>query len=130
MKKELKGQVSILINREYTTIEIHDDEANIKFATIELTPEQLSMCLSRQASVNCKLIVRGLEKVGKKHENKSFEFILPKWYANRDDRVRLAEYAQSLLSNGWIADAYFGSQDSFFMKDRVGYGRCTIRRWI
>jgi hypothetical protein len=97
MKREIKGKASILINREYTTIEIYDKDANVMFAKIELTPEQLSMCLSRQVNIDCKLIVNGLEKVGKKHENDTFTFPLPIHLdGNSRDKNKIAEYAQPL----------------------------------
>jgi hypothetical protein len=130
---KLEGKISILINREYTTIEIEDEQANVRFATIKLTPKQLSACLSRQTSVLCELEVRGLDKIGKKHENQKFEFEIPsqvKYDRYKDGGTnRLWIYAQSLLKDGWLAENYFGSQDSFFERDGKKMARVTIRRW-
>lgn len=129
---ELEGKISILIGRDFTIIEIEDDQANTTFARITLTPEQLSAALSRQACVGCKLEVNGLNKIGKKHENKNFEFEIPKELSTSSKSKELRIIAQSKLNggNGWIADSYFGSQDSFFIKENKNYARCTIRRWI
>jgi hypothetical protein len=130
---KIEGRISILINREYTTIEIKDDKANTTFVKATLTPDQLSAALSRQVSIECDVEVHGLERVGKKHENKTLEFEIPKnletSYLKRDED-KLQKIAQSHLSDGWIAERYFGFQGSFFTKDGKQYARCTIRRWI
>ena len=127
---KLEGRISVLINRDGTTIEVEDENANARFLKITLTPEQLSAALSRQMAVECEIEVRGLEKIGKKHENKRFEFEIPSDLANSRNENELQKLAQSLLSDGWIAERYFSSQDSFFKKNGVQYARCTIRRWV
>jgi hypothetical protein len=126
---KLEGRISLLINRDETTIEVEDENANARFLKITLTPEQLSAALSRQCSVECQIEVRGLEKIGKKHENKYFEFEIPIELASSRNENELQNLAQSLLKDGWIAEKYFSSQNSFFKKDGVQYARCTIRRW-
>ena len=127
---KLEGKISILINPDKTTIKIEDYNANIRFLQIELTPEQLSAVLSRQSSVKCQIDVNGIDRIGKKHENKYFEFIIPKELSSSSKVNELHDLAQSLLSDGWIADKYFSSQNSFFKKDEFQYARCTIRRWV
>lgn len=127
---ELKGKITILISREGTTIEIEDENSNTRFVKVFLTPEQLSAVLSRQASVECELKVVKLERVGKKHENKSFEFEIDKEKASSSNTDELYEIAKSKLSDGWIPDKYFSSQNSFYKKDGKQYANCTIRRWI
>jgi hypothetical protein len=127
---KLKGNISILINRESTTIEIRDSEANTMFVEITLTPEQLSEVLSRMKYTACEIEVFGLDRVGKKHENKRFEFVVPSDLKGKRDSEKLREHAQTLLTDGWIADGYFSSQDSFFTKDGIDYARVTIRRWV
>jgi hypothetical protein len=127
---KLEGRISVLINRDGTTIEVEDENANARFLKITLTPEQLSAALSRQMAVECEIEVRGLEKIGKKHENKRFEFEIPSDLASSRNDLELQKLAQSLLSDGWIAEKYFSSKDSFFKKDGVQYAICTIRRWV
>lgn len=127
---KLEGRISIIINRDETTIEIEDENANVRFLKITLTPKQLSAALSRQADVKCEIEVRGLEKIGKTHENRDFEFEIPNGLAGSKNESELHKLAQSLLSDGWIADRYFSSQNSFFKKNGVQYARCTIRRWV
>jgi hypothetical protein len=127
---KLEGSISILINREKTTIEIKDENANARFLTITLTPEQLSAALSRQMAIECEIEVSGIEKIGKKHENKQFEFEITKDLKYSKNTDELQKLAQSQLSDGWIAERYFSSQNSFFEKNGVQYARCTIRRWV
>ncbi len=127
---KLEGRISMLINREGTTIEIKDENANAKFLKITLTPEQLSATLSRQMDIKCEIEVCGLEKIGKTHENRVFEFEIPNDLLSSRNEAELHKLAQSLLSDGWTADRYFSSQNSFFKKDGVQYARCVIRRWV
>lgn len=127
---KIKGNISILINQEHTTIEIHDADASIKFLSIQLTPEQLSSALSRLSQVPCVIDLHGIDKIGKKMEHEKFAFEIPKEISNSKHTDKLHEIAQSLLTDGWIAEHYFACQDTFFEKDGKQYARCTIRRWV
>ena len=135
--KNLEGRFTLLINREYTTIEIEDELSGVRFVKLKLSPEEFQAALSRQAMVKCDIQVGNFDKVGKKQEVDKFEFVLPPGFKqydrNRDDN-ELANYVQSLLDEqgeGWIADRYFRSKGSFF-NDAAGNecGRATIRRWL
>jgi len=127
---KLKGKISMFIGVEETTIRIQDENSNIEFVEITLTPAQLSSALSRLAYTPCNIEVRGLDRVGKKHENKEFEFEISEKLSRERKTEQLREIAQSMLTDGWIAEGYFNSQNSFFTKDGVSYARCTIRRWV
>ena len=127
---KIKGNISILINQDYTTIELRDENAAVNFLSITLSPEQLSSVLSRLAQVKCDIDLKNIEVVGKKHEHNSFEFEIPKELASSSKAKELHEIAQSKLIDGWVADSYFASQGTFFEKDSKQYARCTIRRWV
>lgn len=130
---KINGKITILINREFTTIELIDDDSSITFAKIVLTPEQLSSALSRIACTECNMQVYGLEKIGKTMEHKQLEFELPRMNMSSMDAKELNEIAQKLLdkeNEGWVSESYFGSQNTFFTKDGKPYARCTIRRWV
>ncbi|AXF52599.1 MAG: hypothetical protein [Caudoviricetes sp.] len=128
---EVKGSITMLVGSESTTIEIMDDNSNTTFVSIELTPDQLSACLSRQGRVKCDLDIRGIERVGKKHEWKTFEFKVPSNYDRFNSKCSdLANHVYELLSNEWKCDHYFKSQTSFFNKDGELWGRATIRRYV
>ena len=128
---KIKGDITMLVNSDSTSIEIRDRSANITFLRIELSPSDLSKMLSRLGHVPCELEINALDKIGKKHENKKFEFEVPekvdRWRMNHNE---LEKHANSLLSDGWVSDGYFQSQDSFFSKDDKDWARCTIRRWV
>ena len=128
---KIEGAITFLINRDYSEIEIHDTNANINFCKIRITPEQLSEMLSRQEYVRCEISVAELQKVGKKHENKQYEFEIGG--VKKDDEETLYLCAVRSLSedkmSDWTPDKYFRSQNTFFKKDGKEYARCTIRRW-
>jgi hypothetical protein len=130
---KINGKITILVNREYTTIELIDDDAGITFARVKLTPEQLSAALSRIAYTSCDMELIGLEKIGKKMEYKQFEFELPRKGLSSQNAEELSGIAQKILNEsneGWIAENYFSSQKTFFSRDGKDYARCTIRRWV
>src|SRR6056297_3134882 len=113
--KELKNaKISILVSDDRTTIEVKDGDAAITFLKVELTPDQLSQCLSRLVNVKCEnAIVCDLDKIGKKHTNKKLEFKMPSesMYKDVDTATKLAK---KNCPDGWEPDLYFGSQESFF----------------
>ena len=82
---------------------------------------------------DCEFITRGLDVIGKRHEWETFEFMIPENVLVLDKSgyaERLANHANTLLSDGWEAEGYFGSQNSFFTKDGKNWARCTIRRYV
>ena len=125
-------RITILINREYTVIELHEHQSNVMFCRIRITPEQLSAALSRHGRVECSIDVDGLDKLGKVHENKSFEFEIND-NIQRKDIIYLNDLCLKALKKNnmseWTPDLYYNSQDSFFKKDEKQYARVTIRRW-
>jgi hypothetical protein len=77
------------------------------------------------------LEVNGLDKVGKKHENKTYEFEIGDIDKRDEERLWLAAI-RSLGKDDlheWTPDKYFRSQNTFFQKDGKNYARCTIRSW-
>jgi hypothetical protein len=125
------ASISILINRDYTTIELHDEDAAMTFIEIKLTPEHLSDALSRLAHVPCKAEIIGIDKIGKKMEHKTLEFEIPENSGWGEERRNIAsKYAKKACPEGWEPDNYFGSQNSFFSKDEKQFARCIIRRYV
>ena len=132
----IKGKITILVNPDSVEIQLMDRDASVTFATVTLTPEQFCTALGRLAHMGCDIDIVGLEKVGKKMEYKSCVFELPDGYTKNykssyDDTLRdFAQNELDLENEGWIADSFFGSQNSFFEKDGKKYARCTVRRWV
>lgn len=122
------GKITFLVNSDYTEITIEDGDANTLLAHIKLTPEQLSLILSRMGSVRCEITTGPIERIGKTHECKTFEFENP--YTQSELPLACAE---ALLKEGmheWVSDNHYGSKNSLFKKDGKNYARTTIRRWI
>lgn len=127
------GRITFLVGQERTTIEVIDNISSTTFCKIELTPEELSSALSRLAYTKCKCEVRGLDRIGKKHENEEFVFSIDKALASSKNSDELYVIAQSRLDSegeGWIAEKYFNSQDSFPIIKGRQFAKCIIRRWI
>lgn len=125
------ASITILINKEQATIELHDEDASITFAEIILSPEQLCSALSRLSHTSCKLTVGGLDKIGKKMEHKELIFEITEDLGYGKERYKIAEQlANKACPKGWSSSNYFGSQGSFFVKNGKQFARCTIRRWI
>jgi hypothetical protein len=126
---KINGNLSILVSKECTRIEIKDSDAGTRFLSIKLDPETFCALLGRLADVSVELEVRGLEKVGKKMEIDKLEFEIPPHdYASKDHLA--IEEAKRVSPAGWIPDGYFNSQDSYFSIDGKDMARCTIRRWV
>ena len=131
--KEIKAKISLFINQDETMIQVVDSDSGVTFLEMHLTNEQTCQMLSRLSQVEVeKSTVRGLDLIGKKLECSDYEFEIPKSIyecGNRDSK-ELKRIADSNLTGGWIADAYFTRKNSFFEKDGKFYARTTIRRWI
>lgn len=129
---KIDGRITIYVSDEGAHIQIEDREANTTFCDIKMTPKQFTTAIGRQVNVKVESMeIRGLSKVGKKHENKTFEFSLcvedvP--YTGRE--VLAKKVVKDKCPEGWIPDNYFKSQDSFFKRDGIAWARCTIRRYV
>lgn len=124
------ANISILVSKEITRIEIMDADANNIFCRVELTPEQLSACLSRQAHVECNTTVHNLDRVGKKMIHKRHEFEIPDNIAYGERTEFITNEIKKTLPDGWVSDNYFSSQDTFSKKGDKTYAQTTIRKWV
>lgn len=130
---EIDGRVTILVDEDGATIEIQDNVANTTFCRIKMSNEQFMRCLGRGAYTKPdSLDVYGLDRVGKVHECKQFEFPMPiaakiHWKNREELAIRKVK---SDCPEGWYPDLYFNSQNSFFRKDDEDWARCIIRRYV
>jgi len=124
-------RISIFVGRDSTTIELHDRDANIQFADVTLTNDQLASALSRSAYTECECEVHGLHNVGKKREQKELVFELPKdTRFSVDSKEKACELARKSCPDGWEPVLYFNSQNSFFTKDGKEFARTIMIRWV
>lgn len=127
---KVEGRITFLIDRDVTRIEIEDFNANARFCKITLSPEQTIAILARQGSVKCELHINGLDKIGKKHENKEFEFVVENGTDQVDLELACSEALFMQDMHEWVSDQYYNSQNSLFKKGEVQWARTTIRRWL
>ena len=122
--------ITILVNGEYTEIELHDKLSGVNIASVRLTPDQLSKALGRLSYTPCEISVSSdFSKINKKMlvDRLIFPFNDEGLYSNREKQA--AEESLKYVPEGWEADGYFNSQNSFFTKDGKRYAACTIRKW-
>lgn len=128
------GRITILVSEEGTTIEIKDNKASTTFCKVTLTPKQFSQALSRLSQTKCEVEVFGLDKIGKKHENETFIFEIPKELRSSTKSKELTELCIKSLNEHdmaeWKPDGYFASQNTFSEKEGKTYANAVIRRWI
>jgi hypothetical protein len=138
MKKVIEGiKMGLSIHRVYCgddsiiRIEIEDDEAAARFLEIDISLEEFAQAVTGLSIRPCVGVVRGLERVGKKHEHKQFEFEIPSEGKYERDNKEIARKAvEKVCPKGWIPDTSFNSQHTFFEKDGKMFARTTIRRWV
>ena len=73
---KINGNLSILVSKECTRIEIKDSDAGTRFLSIKLDPETFCALLGRLAEVPVELNIKELNKVGKKMEIDRLEFYM------------------------------------------------------
>ncbi len=128
------GRISILCHEDEVTIDVYDYVSGSTLVGVKLSSRQFTQALSRMMYTKCKSVeVLNLDRINKKHEHKPFEFELPVVddRFNYEQREKIAkECVKDLCPDGWVADTYFSSQNSFFSKDGKEYARTIIRRWV
>jgi len=125
------ARITILVNQEYTTIELYDYVSGLTIVDIKLTAEQLSQALSRLGYTKCEAKILNAEMINKNMEMDKLSFEIGEIERFKKGANKLiTEKALAACPEGWIPDTSFNSQDTFFEKDGIKYARTTIRRWI
>lgn len=123
---EIQTKIDIFVGEEDTSIEIYDSEANVRFASITIKNCDFLQAIARHGHIESKCILRGLDKVGKKHTTTTFKF---KMVDNVNYRQSAYEEAKNNCPEGWIVDNYFASQSSFEFIGKDVYCNAIIRKW-
>jgi len=128
---KIEGSISITRpqgpGEEYIKISIRDENACVGFVEVNMGLANFAKAVT-SLQVPCEIEVRGLEKVGKKHEHKTFEFKIADTIHDRNENA--IKEIKKICPKGWEPDLYFSSQNSFFYKDGEYFARTTIRRWV
>lgn len=113
----------------YIRIAVRDDDACIEFLELKISLENFSEALTGLGNTECEMVTRGLENVGKLREQDTLVFPMPESdYSNRKEVA--AFVAQKQAPEGWTADSYFDSQDSFQTINDVEMAKTQILRWV
>jgi hypothetical protein len=92
--------------------------------------QEFGEAITGSASRPVTLDVRGLEHVGLMKQTKEliFELDTANYGGRRIEKAR--KVAQYYADDGWTANLYFGSQNSFFIKDGKCYARTYQHRFV
>ena len=114
-------------------IEIEDKSSHTKFISVKMSMSDFAECVTGLS--NCAGVgnVRGLDRIGKIMEHKEIIFPIPNVEFNKKKIIAL-ECAKNYLEEnesgeGWIPDAGFNSQNSFFKQGDQQFARTFVRRW-
>lgn len=131
--KQAPGKITLLVDKNKTTIEIHDPLSGLISATVTLTAEQFCAALGRLSHCDCLVQYGALHNIGKVQEIMTHEFELSKKIGSIYDlgvEDKIYQIAKDTCPEGWEPDKYFRSQKTFFDKDGKRYARTTARRWV
>ena len=123
---KIQGSITMLFSEDGLKIELHDNNASIRFLDISLPASKTCQAFSRLAQVPCEIELRAIENIGKTMELKTLSFPLPENADYHNYKQAAKEAIKNYLPDGWKSDDYFNSQDSFFEKDKKPMARCTI----
>ena len=128
---KINAAITLLFSEDGFRLELHDRDAGEQFVRIHLNNKQTCQVLSRLACTECESAeVFNLECVGKKLEHKPFEFRMPDNISYKDRKEIAIAEAQKQCPEGWVPDTYFGSKDSFVIRNKEQWAKTTIRRWV
>ena len=114
-----------------TVIEVVDESSRIQFLELEIDNAEFVKALGRLSNVKCVAAYRALDHVGMVREQKPLVFEMSDDHLYGPARKAVAvTQADEACDEGWKADHYFGSQDSFFPKDGKFYGSTTQYRFV
>lgn len=130
--KKIAARFGILANDGMVEISFQDDLAINSEIYIKIPYRDfLDAIGGRIVGRKCEVEFINLQYIGKIRESQTIEFKISDTSIYGDNRKELAkEKAAEICPAGWEPVLYFGSQDSFFYKDKELWGRTNILRWI
>lgn len=113
---------------EYISIRLRCESSRTRFLDLEMDYAEFAQALTGLSEVNCKIITRKLDRIGKTKETRPLEFMVPE--GKHLDKSVAKDRATKEVPEGWVSDAYFNSTDSFFQKNGKYWARTTMSRWV
>ena len=116
---------------KYISIRIKDKCSRISFVDIRIGYAEFTEALTGMSEMECELITRGLQNVGKQKETMPLEFLVcPKGNPIGDRKKVAKDLAIANTPNGWTPDLYFDSQKSFYHEGTELWARTNIYRYV
>jgi hypothetical protein len=96
-------------DNDFVNIAIEDDASKIQFLEVQVKLADFARALTGQGFIPMEFQQRGLPYVGMRKEVKPLVFGVPDFY---DSKGYAEKACHNYVEDGWIANDYFGSQDS------------------
>lgn len=128
-EKKLSAAVTISRRSDgVITIEFVDQTSRIRFAEVEMSPEEFANAVTGFGYRPAKLTVTGLEFVGKVPLTESRTIEYPnKCYS----RAEMSEWLKdNAREDGWFIDTYLGSQSSVIYRDGKTILNYTVTKYV
>lgn len=138
MDMKLQGSVGFARRSDgYIVMHLRDEDAAVEFCEVKFTPEQFANAVTGLFGQEVQISVRGLEKLGKKHE-----CVRVAVHALNDEvmskklkdisREEWADMVEHIETEGWVVDGHdWGNHHQRFGANIDSFGGyyCTARRW-
>lgn len=126
--KKINARLSISYpNTDCVSIRLHDEESGIEFFDADISHEEFSRALSslsQRPFLHAE--VRGSEYLGKRRITEPRTAPVPDSY----DREFLTQYVKdNMQEDGWILNAYLGSQNSIYRENGQTMARYSVTRY-
>jgi hypothetical protein len=125
---EGNAQITLLFNEDGMSIEVFDKKASLPIFEIVLDKDKTLQVLSRYARTYCDMKTYNLDKIGKKMKMATLYVNLGNnvsWHDREDAKEKILKSTPE----GWEADLFLNSQETFFQFEGDSWVQTTIRRW-
>lgn len=125
----MKGKVTISRDsNDRVRIRFRDEASGIEFAEASLSVEAFGYAVTGLSEQEADLNVKGLQCVGKLRVFERREIDCPLDTYNKD--VLSAWLKENAKEDGWILDAYLGSQNSISRRDGITVLRYGVIKYV
>ena len=131
---ETKMQVNLsriqgAYGNDYFELRIEDEPSSKLILSVNLDDKQFAHMLSSRVANGLGKYFESDATVGKKLvvDHIEFEVVGHSDYSPKEEAI---EQVDQHVPSGWVADKYFGSQNSFRQEGGKTFARATIRTWV
>ncbi|HAT1526563.1 TPA: hypothetical protein PC505_002452 [Morganella morganii] len=129
----MKGKITITRpsygdGREVINIQVRDGMSRIKFLEVEIDLADFSKVLTGLSETDCKLSVKGLDKVGKVKVVQVRQAICPGGLRRKEELEQWLK--ENKQEEGWILDSYLGNKSSVEYAENGSLLRYQVIKYI